>query len=395
MSKQPYYLDPSVSLRRLTPENDGNHYFFGYYDIPAFSGDGRFHLANRVSFMNRLPDPESVNTLGVLDRSSGTCSFTPLAETKAWNFQQGSMLQWYPEGSTEQVLYNDWDGSDYRTVIQNLQCGEKRFIPRPVANVSPDGRWGLSINFNRLWDFRPGYGYGNRHDRWFYDPQPRDDGIWLVNMRTAEFQLLISYEKIARLFNQEKDLSQKKLLVNHLTFNRTSDRFLFLVRYFPEPGGHWLTALGTADLHGHIYALRPYIYASHYNWRDHRVILFHTDVGEGKGLYTLSDQSQAYTRFDEACFKEDIHCSYDPTRQWIIGDGYPDPEGYRAVFLYHIDTKKVLKIGRFLSPPVPVTDIRCDLHIRWHPGGHLASFDSIHEGFRGIYEMDLSSYTKK
>jgi len=36
-------------------------------------------------------------------------------------------------------------------------------------------------------------------------------------------------------------------------------------------------------------------------------------------------------------------------------------------------------------------DLRCDLHPRWMPGGSAVTFDSIHEGYRGIYRADLSA----
>ena len=49
--------DSQVEVKRLSP-NDGFHYYYGYYDNPAFSeGDGK-HLCNRVKFWDRLPTKE-------------------------------------------------------------------------------------------------------------------------------------------------------------------------------------------------------------------------------------------------------------------------------------------------------------------------------------------------
>lgn len=384
-------VDPRVAVRRITPADDGYQYFFGYYDIPAFSGDGRHHLVNRVAFRDRLPAATDTSELCHIDLTAAEPAVTPFARTAAWNFQQGSLLQWYPEGSSESVLYNDWDGNSYRTVIRNLRTGQARSFDRPVANVSPDGRWGLSLNFDRIWNFRPGYGYCNRKDAWFDDPQPADDGIWLLDLESGASRLLTSYAQLGALFNRDPALRTRKIVVNHITFNRTSDRFLFLVRYFPEAGGHWQTGLGTSDLNGSLYLLRPYTYASHYHWRDDRVILIHADGGAGHALYELTDQSQACTIYDRSFFDKDIHCSYSPDRRWIVGDGYPDKEGFRAIRLFDRKTQTGITAGRFLSPPVPVTDIRCDLHVRWSPDGRSISFDSTHEGFRGVYRMDLSA----
>jgi 2-polyprenyl-6-methoxyphenol hydroxylase-like FAD-dependent oxidoreductase len=34
-------------------------------------------------------------------------------------------------------------------------------------------------------------------------------------------------------------------------------------------------------------------------------------------------------------------------------------------------------------------EIRCDLHPRWNRTGDAISFDSLHEGFRGVYSMQI------
>jgi len=68
---------------RITPE--GRHWFFGYYDIPAFDSDAGRHLALEVPFMDRMPEPTDAAKLYCIDLPSGR--YTQIGETTAWCFQ--------------------------------------------------------------------------------------------------------------------------------------------------------------------------------------------------------------------------------------------------------------------------------------------------------------------
>lgn len=378
--------DMAAQVKRISPAEDGYQYFFGYYDIPSFDNADGNHLCSRVRFWDRLPKPTDRNELGILNLNSG--EFTALGETFAWNFQQGSMLQWFPY-SKDTVIYNTWEQQEYRSTIQNIHTGDTRTLPCPVATVSPDGKYALSINFNRVYDFRPGYGYCNRQDPWKDQPHPDDDGVVLMNLQTGDTKQIISYHQLDKLFGNTHGVAGKKIVINHITINPSSNRFLFLVRYFADEGEQWRTGLGTSDLDGNIYLLRNYTYASHYNWKDEKTILIYADCGEGDALYELTDETQDYIIYDRDFFNEDIHCSYSPDRDWIIGDGYADANHYRSIFLYHISNKKKMLLGRVYAPNLSHFDIRSDLHCRWSHCGKKISFDSIHEGFRGLYIMDI------
>ena len=113
--------------------------------------------------MDRLPTGEDECELGSLDMDTGV--FSPVALTRSWNFQQGAMLQWNPVNPDE-IIYNVYTDHGYRAVVKNIHSKKERMLQRPLANVSADGKWGLSINMNRVYDFRAGYGYCNEVDAW-------------------------------------------------------------------------------------------------------------------------------------------------------------------------------------------------------------------------------------
>ncbi|OGV69869.1 MAG: hypothetical protein A3K19_19175 [Lentisphaerae bacterium RIFOXYB12_FULL_65_16] len=389
--------DQLLPFERITREP--GHHFFGYYDIQPFSGDGRFHLCNRVPFMDRLQDGNDRAELGMVRLHDGT--FVPLAETYAWNFQQGTMLRWHPAKPNEEIIYNTRLQGTYKAVVKNIVTGEQRVLSRAVANVDPTGRWGLSVNFSRMFDFRPGYGYAGLPDPFLNIAAPADDGIFLVNIATGESKLILSLDAMRQLFPDAPE-TKMKLMVNHINFNTDGTRFLFLLRNMAmpattQPKVAWKTATLTANTDGSdIHIMNGFGGASHYIWRDPEHVLIYADIGlKGKlELYLVRDRTPEAQAIDPVFFTHDGHCSYSPDLNYILYDSYPDAAGYRKLILYDVRKRKGETLATLFSSrwdALPNVDIRCDLHPRWNRDGSAISFDSVHEGHRHIYCMDVSS----
>jgi Tol biopolymer transport system component len=116
---------------------------------------------------------------------------------------------------------------------------------------------------------------------------------------------------------------------------------------------------------------------------------------EGPQLYVLKDKTHEGEIIDKNFFLRDGHDSYSPDRNWMLYDSYPDNEGYRHLYLYNLNKKKGIILGSYYSYPNITGDFRCDLHPRWNRSGNAISFDSIHEGHRHIYYMDLKEIMDK
>lgn len=390
-------LDAKFNVREITPD-DGYYYFFGYYDLNAYHENGKYHLANRVKFMDRLPTKDDICELGYIDLE--TKEFTKFAETTAWNFQQGALMS-YNKANYDEVFYNVRGGEyDYQTCIHNLKTGEKRYTDRACANISQDGKLGLAVNFNRIYDFRPGYGYSDVRDKWYDVVQPEDDGVYLVDMETGKSKLIISIADCLKQFPNEL-FYDKKFVINHITFNPSGDRFLFLLRNFQEPDAKmWLTTVISSDLDGNMYELIHNDFASHYHWKNDSQVLFYCKCDDLYGLHLLEDLSPNYTTYDkpDLTFDEkvtgdkfnDIHCIYSPNQRYFIGDGYPRPDHCRHIYLYDTVTDECEIILKDYTWKEPIGDIRCDLHNRWNVKGDKFSFDSTRNGRRAICEVDVS-----
>ena len=370
--------ESAVNLTAICPE-DGYHYFFGYYDLQPFNRDASLHLTHRTTFADRIPTAQDLVELGYISLEDR--QFHKVADSYAWNFQQGALLQWF---DAQSVIYNDFRDGSYCSVICNIHTGAERRICAPLAHLSADRKWGLSINFPRVWDFRPGYGYCNTRDPYYDISAPQEDGIFLVDLEANTSRLILSYAQLAEMF-PEKPFCDMKLTVNHITFNPSASRFLFLLRNFPEPGKKWGTVLATADRDGgNVRKLTNYEVNSHYHWKDDHTIMIWSGL-PAYGVYFIDDTTGNRQLLEnELVNKGDIHCLYSPDRSCFIGDGYWDKESFRSIYLYDFETQRSKRILRIYSQPDTVTDIRCDLHNRFSPDGSLVSFDSWHSGRREI-----------
>jgi len=381
---------PNCSVRRLSPPT--GDYFFGYYDLPAFSASGKLHLAHRADFIHRLQTGSDSVELGLIETNTGV--YHALERTCAWNFQQGAMLQWNPRDPEHEIIYNTVLDGEYAGVVMDIRTGRKRYLEKPVANVSRDGKWGLSVNFSRLYHFRPGYGYAALPDPFFHENHAREDGIHLIDMETGKAKLIISMEEIWD-FSGKWFGSDRKMNINHITFNPDASRFLFLARNFRVDERPHRTALITANRDGSgMFLLSDYGVISHYHWRDPEHLLLYAD---GKELacregeynnYIIRDLCWEGELLHPTLFRNDNHMSYSPDLRYILWDSYPDRQRMQQLNIFDTETGENTFLGKFYSMEFPEIDIRCDLHPRWDRTGTRISFDSTHEGRRGIYLIE-------
>ena len=137
-------------------------HWFGYYDKFEFDPTNRYVLGMEVDFEHRSPTPQDSINIGMVDLHDGD-RWIELGKSAAWCWQQGCMLQWVPDSQSE-ILWNDRDGDHFCCHILDIRSGKRRTIPHPIYALSPDGKTGLSLDFSRLNDVRPGYGYAGVPD---------------------------------------------------------------------------------------------------------------------------------------------------------------------------------------------------------------------------------------
>jgi len=220
------------------------HHFFGYIGhvrtIPWNQGE-RFIVVLRTDFQERMPRPGEAADIVLVDMQN-KFSERVIERTRAWNFQQGTMLYWNPAAPETQFFFNDRDPQTHEVfaVLFDISKGtngrrvtEYRFSDTPVGNsgVAQNGGWFCAINYARLARLRPVTGYPGAHDWTLGVRHPTNDGIFKVNVVTKEKRLLISFKQLADAVRPtHPEVDEKELFINHTLWNRDDDRIYFFVR---------------------------------------------------------------------------------------------------------------------------------------------------------------------
>ncbi|MEM0925646.1 MAG: hypothetical protein AAGJ83_06385 [Planctomycetota bacterium] len=393
-------LETRVPCRAIT--GGPLHHWFGYYDKREFDSANQKVLTNQVEFEGRSPRSEDEIKVGFIDTADQD-RWHEIGSSHAWGWQQGCMLQWIGEG--KEVLWNDRDGDAFVCRIHSIESGRTRTLPMPIYTISPDGSFGLTADFRRINNLRPGYGYSGLPDPFVDQRAPQDSGVWRVELATGRAELIFSLRDAAAIpWETRRGKSDPKVAwhyFNHLLISPDSSRFIVLQRYRPsfDPEtrqfqGGFVTRMVTADVDGtRRYVLDPSGYTSHFIWKNPEVVTMWTrPSGQADGFYEFVDQQRRIRPVGAESMKRNGHNTYlpDPYADWILNDTYPDSKTRRqVVYLYHVPTQRRFDLGFFPSPQTYRGEWRCDTHPRASNDGRLVAIDSPHEGGRQVYLLEI------
>lgn len=375
------------NIIKVSP-NDGMEYFFGYYDKTPWDVTGRYMLCMRARDTWSNPDPAEAAELVLID-SLANNGIKHLAYTHAWNVQQGCMAQWLGD---ENVIYNNFNGGGYFcSQMLNVKTGEKKELPIPVYSVSADGKWALSLDFTRLHRLRKGYGYSLIPEETANEKLPDKTCIWKMNIETGEVTELLKYTDFAN-FEPRPEMQGAEHKVNHIMISPNGKRFMVLHRWFD--GQRKYTRLVTCNMDGtDMYNLSDDDMVSHCYWKnDSEIIAYENKHGSGPGYYLMKDKTKEYTHLWPT-ISNDGHPSYCPIdNSLVVTDSYPNRARIAELKLLHdteIEGKDMKVIVRVFAPFKYDNDTRCDLHPRWSKDGKKICFDSVFEGHRGLYIVNV------
>ena len=389
-----YAISPKLksegNIVRVSPDEPGE-YFFGYYDKSPWDITGRYMLCMKA--MDTWSEPDPLGEADILLIDTQDSSYRKLATTHTWNVQQGCMAQWLGPSFDKEILYNDLRDGKYCSVILNIETGGERILPLPVYTVSADGKTALSLDFSRLHSLRLGYGYAELPETTKGVALPDTTAVWRMDIETGEVVELLKYTDFAS-FQPRNEMQEEGSVhkVNHLMLSPDGKRFMVLYRWFC--GQRKYTRLITCNVDGtDMYVLSDDDMVSHCYWKnDKEIIAFENKHDGGAGYYLMKDKTQEYKHLWSQ-FSNDGHPSYCPTdNTLVVFDSYPNRARIADIKLLRdtdVEAKELKVIAKVFAPFKYDNDTRCDLHPRWSRDGKKVCFDSVFEGKRGLYIVNL------
>jgi len=389
INKRTKYLDELNLIDHFRNTKKAN-YFFGYYDKSPWDHSQKYLLYLSTPLIQRHPTIKDYGNIGVINLK--TNEKQTVAKTRAWNWQMGCMLKWMKNKNNDPLfIHNDYRSGKYVSVIRNVEEGIQDVIRFPVYTIDYKSKKALSLNFQRLQHLRPGYGYHPQNYS-LEKYSPSDDGIYSIDLEKREVELVLSLDELAQDVGVEKNYHW----VNHIEFNPSGTRVVFFHRY--KLDGKRESRLFTMNPDGSdLYCLLDGGGASHFTWKNDEEILAWARLPQSdnnKHYYLFKDKTKKRKKIGENILCQSGHPSFSSDKRWLLTDTYPDNGGWKTLILFDMKEKERYDLGKFYTPKKYnkyYGGVKSDLHPRWNRDGSKICFDSVHEGKRKMYVMDIDS----
>lgn len=373
-----------LKFTRLSP-NDG-HYVHGFYNLQPWSTDHQRFLCHRLPFADRMPTGSESAEIGWIEISSGR--FCPLAETLAWNFQLGSMLQWLDEN---RVIYNTRKNDAFVARVHSLVDDSIRDLPSTFFAIAPSGGEVLGFDMARGAAVNPGYCYTGTNYPLFDRSAPEGEGIVCMDTSSGASRLLASYKELADRF-AGPSWQREPVMIGRILYNADGSRAVFSFRFWMKETRQRHTVLIVLSPRtGAMAQLLPNHWSpAHFDWlgKDHLLVWCQPEEGSAARFHLVSCIGEAPVPIAGSKLTVDGHVAFCRQGSAILTDTFRQKDGNQHLMLYERETDQLTHLARFPAPSRP-TDLRCDLHPCLSRDERLLAVDSFHEPFRGIYAARL------
>ena len=388
--------DTQLLDREQITSGPENHLFgyIGHVGTIPWNASGRYIVALRTEFVDRMPGPDDRADVILLD-TSNDYAVRAVDTSRGWNVQQGTMLYWNPADPENQFFFNDRDPETGKVftalydIKEDRRIREYRFEDTPVGNggVAFDGKHFAAINYARMARLRRVTGYPGAWDWTEGVSAPEDDGIFLVDVETGEKVLLVSFRQLAEAVRRERpEIDSMPLFINHTLWSRDGERLFFFARAnFGKPGR--LNASFTIARDGSDLRRQQTHIGGHPEWdAGSRMI---GSIAERQAVFDIDSQKLVELIGDRDLFPDpegDIALS--PDLEWLA-NGYKD-DGKVYYIVHNRRTGETLRSAGYDLYGRVSGDLRCDPAPRWNRTGDRLLIPSMMEdGTRQMFVMQM------
>lgn len=395
--------------------------FFGYYDRSPFSASRTKVLAHRTNFDGRAIREDDQAEIGFFDISRNW-EWSSLGFTRAFNWQQGAMLQWLGPDFDTRVAWNDCIDGNLVSVVANL-CGGRHVHPFPITQVLPDGIRAISVNYDRHAFCRAYHYECNRKPVWNL-PLPPGDGLYLRDWSLQTSTCIVETARLAAMVDAP---SSTPHWLDHPILNPSGTQIAFFHRF--GHGENFRTNLCSIGIEGTgLQIFNTSKQFTHTTWKDkRRIVAWGKSAGLiqstavrgynrlawlrrvvapiwrfarerflsvsgvtqeslwGDGYWLCDTDTGQVELLDTAGVRCDGHPTVTRNGSWLLSDSYPDKKGFQHLRLIDLERGIAHQLASFPATEQAQGSWRCDLHPRLSRDSALVCFDSAHCGERRLY----------
>ena len=348
--------------------------FCGYYDVSPFNPDNPnkllLHCNNFGTWIK--PTTRRATDLVLYDRISRQVKI--LASTRAWNWQQGSRLQWI---DAEHVVYNSLQ-CELNGILMNVNTGEKQVLPANV-NIAFRDQYIVSIDYSAL-TAGSEYGYPG------LVPERNGDQIKRYFFSSATTEVLFSTRE---LHAQLAVSGAIKRHINHILINPGGDKFVFIYRFWKD--GVRFDSLILYDFTTGIFrVIIENECVSHYAWHNNNTLFIWGAINGIGGYYWIDTNMGRIWPFINC---DDGHPNFVNGRTVITDIRNPwYKAGLLRLYLQDVQNLTVVDLMVVSHPTIFNIANRCDMHVSLSFDKQVFQVDSRHLGYRCVIVGDLRNF---
>jgi len=392
-------------MEKLITPFKKNH-FFGYYDKSPLNDAKNFLLSHEVTSVGKKPNNNDEARICVTNLKNGNIKYVDT--TKAWNYQQGSQLQWLSE---EEFIFNSYKGGYIAKVFDLKNFKLKKILKNPIYSISDNNKIYSSIDYSRIHKFREGYGYLQK------EYKSNESLLKICDIEDSKTLIELNVED----FQSYPEMNLNKCWIDHILFAPNSYDFVFLFRslindtslfsylFYYDYGQKKIFNVLNSGMAGHgawfdknnfIIWGREKQFTKKINKIDNSLLTSLIKIVRYIGVPNFVRKNlygDEYIKFNKITKKTNSlkfkipyniaggHFSFLNEKNLMISDTYHNHKNESILFSYDLKNKLLKKFNKFKCvESIKNKSFRCDLHPRIISNNELI-IDSTHQGFRGMY----------